>query len=95
MKSVICKCGESRCFPRMYAKSISLECAGCGEIILNAEPIIAKASLYIYNHTRTEVKEFFAEDKELLEFALDMKNTQEEEEYKRKIGMTGNGNVGQ
>ena len=95
MKSIICDCGESRCFPRQYANSISLECASCGEIIINADPIIAEASLYIYNHNRKEIKEFFADDKELLVFCLEIKDTQEEEEYKRKIGMTGDGNVGQ
>ncbi len=95
LKSVICDCGESRCFPKLYANSVSLECASCGEIIRNADPSIAEASMYIYNHNRKEIKEFFADDKELLVFCLEIKNTQEEEEYKRKIGMTRDGNVGQ
>jgi hypothetical protein len=95
MKSIICKCGESRCFPSMYAGTVFLECAKCGEQIKIVDnPAMIEAGLYIYDHTRKEVQEFFADDVELLKWALQAKDTQEEEEYKRKIGMTGDGNVG-
>ena len=94
MKSIICQCGESRCFPRSYAGTVFLECSKCGEQIRTIPPSIIEAGFIIYSHSRKEIREFFAEDKVLLEWALKTKNVQEEEEYKRKIGMTGDGNVG-
>lgn len=89
-----CPCGETRCIVSKFAKQYILECAKCGEPILhdNGEPVylqekdvpIIEFTLYIYNHTREQIKEKYKDNKFLLKEAMESKDVQDEETYKRE-----------
>jgi len=93
MKSLVCECGATTCVFERYAGVRIPKCSGCGKYLGEGlgDVSMSKDALQfyamIYTQNRATLKKLFSKEPELLEEALRAKGVQEEEAYKRKMGM--------
>ena len=91
MKSEVCKCGATTCRMEKFADSFIAICSNCGEPIKSVPRDKGAVNFYafIYMHSRKNIQSMFCDEPKLLKEALRAKNVQEEENYKRKMGFSG------
>ena len=85
MKTITCDCGETRTTHEEYANTTFVVCIRCGIVITHIDDKTKiQFAKFVYQNDRKNIRAEFAGNKKVLDFALQIKNAQEEEEYKRK-----------
>jgi len=85
MKTIVCSCGGTKTVNELYANVVFVRCADCNEVITQSSECRISFAHFVYSNNRKAIRARFGENKEIVKFALKIKDAQEEEEYKLKM----------
>lgn len=83
-----CNCPEKVFIRKKYGGHTIIVCANCDHtmaIVSKENEDLVKFYDFVYDNSRTIIMEFFKKDPKKLEEALEIKTTQEENRYKKRI----------